>query len=106
MIYYAEGIRKFEREPNIAVTDFPQFGLVGRKMPHEKDSEKYFGNSCAQTQRELEDYHLQQQEQDDYRIQTRTRSIEGTRGILQMDAPGVLDPGYNVYRINISISEE
>jgi hypothetical protein len=29
MEFYAKGVRKFERELNISVTDFPQFGLIG-----------------------------------------------------------------------------
>jgi hypothetical protein len=43
--YYAKGIRKFQRE-------FPQFSLLGRKMP-EADSENYWpdSSSCAQTQK-------------------------------------------------------
>jgi hypothetical protein len=29
MEYYSKGIRKFQRELNISVSEFPQFGLVG-----------------------------------------------------------------------------
>jgi len=42
LVYYAEGIRKFERELSITVTEFSQLGLLGRKMPQERDSENYF----------------------------------------------------------------
>jgi hypothetical protein len=65
MEYYAKGIRKFQRELKTSVSAFPQFGLLGRKMPEEADS----GNSCAQTQKELEDYRLQELAEDPYRIE-------------------------------------
>jgi hypothetical protein len=72
MKYYAKGIRKFQRELNISVSEFPQFGLLGRKMPEEVDPEKHWpdsiSNSCAQTQKELEGYRLQELAEDPYRI--------------------------------------
>jgi hypothetical protein len=68
MEYYAKGIRKFQRELKISVSEFPRFALVGRKMPEELDSENYWPdsntNSCAQTQRELEHYRLQELAED------------------------------------------
>jgi hypothetical protein len=71
MEYYANGIRKFERELNISVTDFPQFGLIGPMMPHEQvpvnDS---YGHPYDQT--DLEDYELplkREQELDPYTIE-------------------------------------
>jgi hypothetical protein len=71
MEYYSKGIRKFQRELNISVSEFPQFGLVVRKMPQELDSENYWPNSgsCAQTQKELEDYRLQELAEDPFRIE-------------------------------------
>ena len=53
MEYYAKGIRKFQRELNISVSEFPQFGLLGRKMPEELDSENYWpdNSSCTQTRK-------------------------------------------------------
>jgi hypothetical protein len=50
MEYYAKGIRKFQRGLKVSVADYPQFDLVGRKMPHEQDAENVFdyGNSYAQ----------------------------------------------------------
>jgi hypothetical protein len=64
MEYYAMGIRKFQRELNVSVTEFPQ------KMPHERDPENaFYSYSYDQTQRELEDYELQlnqEQELDPY----------------------------------------
>jgi hypothetical protein len=69
MEYYAKGIRKFQRELNISVSKLPQFSLLGRKMP-EADSENYWpdNNSCAQIQKELEDYRSQELAEDPYRI--------------------------------------
>jgi hypothetical protein len=71
MKYYAKGIRKFQRELNISVSEFPQFRLLGRKMPEEVDPEKHWpdssSNSCAQTQKELEGYRLQELAEDPYR---------------------------------------
>ncbi|HET7147617.1 MAG TPA: hypothetical protein VFI73_03875 [Candidatus Nitrosopolaris sp.] len=56
MKYYAEGIRKFQRELKTSVSEFPRFALLGRKMPEELDSTNYSpdSNSCSQTQKELE----------------------------------------------------
>ena len=60
MEYYSQGIRKFERELNVSVTEFPQFGLIGLKMPYERDAENaFYSRSYDQTQRESEDYELQ-----------------------------------------------
>jgi hypothetical protein len=66
MEYYAKGVRKFERELNISVTDFPQFGLIGPRM------NDFCINPCEQTQRDPEDYELQskqEQELDPYGIE-------------------------------------
>jgi hypothetical protein len=78
MKYYAKGIRKFQRELKISVSEFPQFGLLGRKMPEEVDPENYWpdNNSCSQTQKELEDYRLQELAEDPYRYE---REPDGTK---------------------------
>ena len=46
---YSKGIRKFQRELKTSVPEFLQFGLLGRKMPEESDSENYWqdSSSCA-----------------------------------------------------------
>jgi hypothetical protein len=69
--YYAKGIRKFQRELKISVSEFPRFGLLGRKMLEELDSVNYWpdSNGCAQTQKELEDYRPQELAEDPYRIE-------------------------------------
>jgi hypothetical protein len=60
MEYYANGIRKFQQELNISITDFPQFGLIGSKMPCEQDSENdFYSDPYDQAQRNLENYELQ-----------------------------------------------
>ena len=74
MEYYAKGIRKFERELNISVAEFSQFGLIGARTPYEQDPENVFdyGNSYAQVEKELEQYELQvkqEQELNPYRIE-------------------------------------
>ena len=71
MEYYAKSIRKFQRELKISVSEFPRFALLGQKMPEELDSENYWpdSKSYAQTQKELEDYRLQELAEDPYRIE-------------------------------------
>jgi len=71
MEYYAKGIRKFQRELKISFSEFPRFGLLGRKMPEDTDSENYWpdSNSCARTQKELEDYRLQELAEDPNRFE-------------------------------------
>ena len=71
MEFYAKGMRKFQRELKISVSEFPPFALLGQKMPEEPDSENYWpvNNSCSQTQKELEDYRLQELVEDPYRIE-------------------------------------
>ncbi len=60
MEYYANGIRKFQQELNISIIDFPQFGLIGSKMPCEQDSENdFYSDPYDQAQRNLENYELQ-----------------------------------------------
>ncbi len=75
MEYYAKGIRKFQRELKISVSEFPRFALLGQKMPGELDSENYWPDS-AQTQKELEDYRLQELAEDPHRID---REPDGTK---------------------------
>jgi hypothetical protein len=82
MEYYAKGIRKFQRELQISVSEFPRFALLGQKMPEEFDAENYWpdsdtnSNSCSQTQKELEDYRLQDLAEDPHRIE---REPDGTK---------------------------
>lgn len=71
MEYYAKGIRKFQRELKISLSEFPRFALLGQKMPEEPDPENYWpdNNSCSQTQKELEDYRLQELAEGPYRFE-------------------------------------
>jgi hypothetical protein len=74
----------------ISVSEFPQFGLLGRKMPQELDSENYWLDSacCAQTQKELEGYELQKIAEDPFRIK-REPDLRKARGILQTNTSGL-----------------
>jgi hypothetical protein len=72
MEYYAKGIRKFQRALKISVSEFPRFALLGQKMPEELESENYWpdnNSNSSQTQKELEDYRLQELAEDLYRIE-------------------------------------
>ena len=62
MEYYAKGIRKFQRELKDLHPRIPKIWSVGSKDAEEADSENYWpnNNSCAHTERELEDYRLQE----------------------------------------------
>jgi hypothetical protein len=65
MFHYAKGIRRLQRELKTSVSEFPQFGLVGRITAaevEERNSENYWLDpSCAQTQNEIENYELEEQ---------------------------------------------
>ena len=39
MFHYAKGIRKFQRELKTSVSEFPQFGLVGRITTAEEEEQ-------------------------------------------------------------------
>jgi hypothetical protein len=95
MEYYAKGIRKFQRELKTSVSAFPQFGLLGRKMPEEADSENYWpdSNSCAQTQKELEDYRLQELAEDPYRIEREPDLPKEQEEYFRRIRPEWIDPG-------------
>jgi hypothetical protein len=67
MLHYAKGIRRLQRELKISVSDFPQFGLIGRITAVEEE-QNLSGRSYAETQNEIENYELQEQE-DPFRIQ-------------------------------------
>ena len=78
MFHYAKGIRKFQRELKISVSDFPQFGLIGQitAEEEERNSENYWlDRSYTETQNEIENYELQEQNQDHYRIQALSQVI-------------------------------
>ena len=95
MDYYSKGISKFQRELNISVSEFPQFGLVGRKMPQELDSENYWpdSSSCAQTQKELEDYRLQELAKGPFRIEREPDLRKEQEEYFRRIRQGFVDPG-------------
>jgi hypothetical protein len=61
MFHYAKGIRRLQRELKISVSDFPQFGLIGRITVAEEEEEQ---NLPGQSYVEIENYELQEQEPD------------------------------------------
>ena len=95
MEYYAKGIRKFQRELKTSVSEFPQFGLLGRRMPQEFDSENYWpdSSSCAQTQKELEDYRLQELAEDPFRIERESDLRKEQEEYFRRIRQGFVDPG-------------
>jgi hypothetical protein len=95
MEHYAKGIRKFQRELKISVSEFPQFGLLGRKMPDEVDPENYWpeSNSCTQTQKELEDYRLQELAEDPFRFQLEPDLREEQEEYFRRIRQEWMDPG-------------
>jgi hypothetical protein len=95
MEYYAEGIRKFQRELKISVSEFPRFALLGRKMPEELDSENYWpdSNSCSQTQKELEDYRLQELAEHPYRIELEADPTKEQEEYFRRIRQEWIDPG-------------
>jgi hypothetical protein len=95
MEYYAKGIRKFQRELKTSVSEFPRFGLLGRKMPEELDSENYWpdNNSCAQIQKELEDYRSQELAEDPYRIEREPDLIKEQEEYFRRIRQEWIDPG-------------
>ena len=95
MEYYAKGIRKFQRELKKSVSEFLQFGLLGRKMPKESDSENYWpdSSSCTQIQKELEDYRLQELAEDPFRIELEPDLRKEQKEYFRRIRQGFVDPG-------------
>jgi hypothetical protein len=74
-----------------SVSEFPQFG---RRMPQEFDSENYWpdSSSCAQTQKELEDYRLQELAEDPFRIEREPDLRKEQEEYFRRIGQGFLDP--------------
>ncbi len=89
------GIRKFQRELKTSVSEFPQFGLLGRRLPQKFDSENYWpdSSSCAQTQKELEDYRLQELPEDPFRIEREPDLSKEQEEYFRRIRQGFVDPG-------------
>jgi hypothetical protein len=68
MFHYAKGIRRLQRELKVSVSDFPEFGLIGRITAAEQEQDLAY-RSYAETQDEIENYDLQGQEHDPYTIE-------------------------------------
>ena len=92
---YAKGIRKFQRELKTSVSGFLQFGLLGRKMPEELYSENYYSDSssCAQIQKELEDYRSQELAEEPFRIEREPDLRKEQKEYFRRIRQGFVDPG-------------
>lgn len=64
MVYYAKGIRKFGRELGIHVTDFPQFGLIGRFVEQEREPDNSLISGYGQTEKEIRHYEQREPDQE------------------------------------------
>jgi hypothetical protein len=80
MFHYAKGIRRLQRELKISVSQFPQFGLIGRITAVEEEEQNLSDLDHTQIRNEFENYELQ--EQDPYRIQGEPYH-QKPRGILK-----------------------
>ena len=71
MKYYAKGIRKFQRELEISVAEFPQLGLIGElQNDEERDSNNdWICRNSRDVEKEAEDYELQKVAEDPFRIE-------------------------------------
>jgi hypothetical protein len=63
IFHYAKGIRRLQGKLRITVSEFPQFGLVGRITIAEEEEQNLSGQSYAHTQNETENYELLEQNQ-------------------------------------------
>ena len=64
MFHYAKGIRRLQRELKTSVSEFPQFGLIGRITTAEEEEQNLSDLDYTQTRNEFENYELQEQNQD------------------------------------------
>jgi hypothetical protein len=69
MFHYAKGIRKFQRELKTSVSEIPQFGLIGLITAAEEEEQNWLDRSYTEIQKEIENYELQEQNQDPYTIE-------------------------------------
>jgi hypothetical protein len=93
MFHYAKGIRRLQRELKISVSEFPQFGLIGRITTAEEEEENLPGGSYAQKQNEFENYELQEQNQDPYRIQPEPDLTDEQEEYFRRIRQSFVDPG-------------
>ena len=69
MFHYAKGIRRLQRELKTSVSEFPQFGLIGRITTAEEEEQNLSGQTYARTQNEIENlsnYEQKKKEQEEY----------------------------------------
>jgi hypothetical protein len=93
MFHYAKGIRRLQRELKTSVSEFPQFGLIGRittAEEEERDLENYLPD---RTYAQTENYELQEQEQDPYRIHREPDLTEEQEEYFRRIRQEWIDPG-------------
>ena len=93
--YYAEGIRKFQRELEISVLDFPQLGLIGELTNEEErdSSNEWTCRNSGDVQKETEDYELQELAEDPFKIQREPDLTKEQEEYFRRIRQGFLDPG-------------
>ncbi len=95
MKYYAKGIRKFQRELEISVLDFPQLGLIGELTnDEERDSNKeWICRNSGDVQKEIVDYELQELAEDPYRIEREPDGRKEQEEYFRRIRQELIDPG-------------
>jgi hypothetical protein len=95
MKYYAKGIRKFQRELEISVFDFPQLGLIGELTKDEgRDSNnEWIYRNSGDVQKEIVDYELQELAEDPFRIQREPDPTKEQEEYFRRIRQECMDPG-------------
>jgi hypothetical protein len=96
ILYYAKGVRKFQRELNISVSEFPELGLIGRITSletEEADSERSqrSGRSYAEIEREREQHELDLKTQE-HIIETASDLSKQKEGFMKAERLQFLSP--------------
>ena len=93
--YYAKGIRKFQRELEISVLDFPQLGLTGElTKDEERDSNnEWVCRSSGDVQKEIEDYEVQKVAEDPLRVEREPDLRKGQEEYFRRIRQEWIDPG-------------
>jgi hypothetical protein len=94
MFHYAKGIRRLQRELKVSVSEFPQFGLVGRITAAEEEEQNshndyWLDESYTQTQNEFEKYELQ----DPFGIEHEPDLTEEQEEYFRRIRQELIDPG-------------
>jgi len=95
MKYYAKGIRKFQRELEISVLDFPQLGLIGELTDEEErdSNNEWVCRNSRDVHKEIEDYELQKIAEDPFRIEHEEDLTKEQEEYCRRIRQAWLDPG-------------